>query len=133
MKFVPRSSQLIGRMVIRKSESKIIRVDATKVTKFILVDAVGAKAAEAGIKAGDIVLVVSLRNIVQDAGMIFIPFADEKDVVLFVTDVAREDLLVQTPNGKEFVPFDSLEAATSFGAAQRSNGASADLVAGAPV
>jgi hypothetical protein len=132
VKFVPRSSQLIGRMTIRKSESKIVRLDESKVTKYILVDAVGPKAAEAGIKVGDLVLVVSIRHIVQDAGMVFIPFADEKDVVLFATDVTREELLVQTPSGKEFVPFDSLEAATSFGATQRTNGAT-DAVAGAPV
>ncbi len=136
MKFVPRNSQIIGRMTIRKSESKIIRVDATKVTKYILVDAVGPKAAEAGIKVGDLVLVISIRHIVQDAGMVFIPFADEKDVVLFATDVTLNDLLVQTPGGKEFVPFDSLEAAPSFGATQRSPiraGSNGDAVAGAPV
>jgi len=133
MKFVPRNSQLIGRMVILKSESKIIRVDQTKVTKYILVDAVGPDAAQKGVKVGDIVLVISIRHIVQDAGMVFIPFAEEKDVVLFATDVTQNDLLVQTPSGKEFVPFDSLEAAQSFGAHQRTSNGAGDAVAGAPV
>jgi hypothetical protein len=134
MKFVPRNTQLIGRMTIRKSESKIIRGDETKVTKYLLVDAVGPEAASKGIKVGDIVLVVSIKHIVQDAGMVFIPFAEEKDVVLFATDISLDELLVQTPSGKEFVPFDSLEAATSFGATQRtSNGAGDAAVAGAPV
>ena len=100
MKFVPRNTQLIGRMTIRKSESKIIRGDETKVTKYLLVDAVGPEAASKGIKVGDIVLVVSIKHIVQDAGMVFIPFAEEKDVVLFATDISLDELLVQTPSGK---------------------------------
>jgi hypothetical protein len=133
MKFVPRNSQLIGRMTIKKSESRIIRTDETKVTKYILVDAVGPDAAAKGIKVGDLVLVISIRHIVQDAGLVFIPFADEKDVVLFVTDVTREELLVQTLGGKEFVPFDAPEAAPSFGASPKSSNGNTNAVAGAPV
>ena len=124
MKFIPRNSQLIGRMTIKRSESRIIRTDETKVTKYILVDAVGPDAAAKGIKVGDLVLVISLRHIVQDAGLVFIPFADEKDVVLFATDIGPNELLVQTLNGKEFVAFDSPDAAPSFGALPKpSNGA----------
>jgi hypothetical protein len=120
-------------MTIKKSDSKIIRVNETKVTKYILVDAVGPKAAAEGIRVGDIVLVVSIRNIVQDAGLVFIPFADEKDVVLFGTDVTRDELLVQTLSGKEFVPFDSPEAAPSFAASPKASNGQQDAVAGAPV
>jgi hypothetical protein len=111
-------------MTIRRSESKIIVSDPTKVTKYILVDAVGPGAAAAGIKVGDCVVVLSVRHIVQDAGMVFIPFAEEKDVALFATDVGPNELLVQTLNGKEFVAFDSSDAAPSFGASPKSsNGA----------
>lgn len=115
MKFAPRNNQIVGRMTIRKSESKIIRTDETKVTKYILVDAVGPGAAAKGIAVGDLVVVISIRHIVQDAGLVFIPFADEEAVVLFATDVTLDDLLVQTPGGKEFVPFGSETAAESFG------------------
>lgn len=124
MKFIPRNDQLIGRMTIKRSESKIIVSDPTKVTKYILVDAVGPGAAAKGIKVGDYVVVVSVRHIVQDAGRVFIPWADEKDVHLFATDIGPNEMLIQTLNGKEFVAFDSLEAAPSFGAPapERSNG-----------
>ena len=116
MKFIPRKNQIIGRMTIKKSDSKIIRVDQTKVTKYLLVDAAGPGAVAEGIHVGDLVVVTSIRHIVQDAGMVFVPFSDEKDVALFATDVTLDDLLVQIPSGKEFVPFDSPEAMQSVGA-----------------
>jgi len=112
-------------MTIRRSESKIIVSDPTKVTKYLLVDAVGPGAAAAGIKVGDYVVVTSIRHIVQDAGRVFIPFSEEKDVALFATDIGPNELLMQTLSGKEFVAFDSPEAAPSFGASSvehKSNG-----------
>ena len=58
MKFVPRHSQAIGRVVVKRILSTIIRPDETKnTTKFVLIDGVGPDAAAAGIKVGDIVLV----------------------------------------------------------------------------
>lgn len=135
MKFIPRNNQFIGRMTIKKSDSTIILTDAPKVTKYILVDAVGPGAAAAGIKVGDLVVVMRVMNMVLDAGRVFIPWADEKDVGLWVTDVTQDDLLIQTPNGKEFVPFDSDEASPSYGKnPQPQNGRAADAaIAGAPV
>lgn len=116
MKFVPKHDMAIGRMVIKKSESQIIRVDETKVTKFILVDAVGVDAAAAGIKVGDLIVVKALGNIVLDAGTVYLPVFEEKNVVFSVTDVEQKDLLVQTSRGDRFVPFDDEAAAKSFGA-----------------
>jgi hypothetical protein len=138
VKFIPRNSQFIGRMTIRRSESKIIVSDPTKVTKYLLVDAVGPEAAQKGIKVGDYVVVLSVRHIVQDAGRVFIPFSEEKDVALFATDIGPNEMLMQTPNGKEFVAFDSPEAASSFGmSVGNSNGLERvshdDVAAGAPV
>jgi hypothetical protein len=123
VKFTPRNNQIIGRMTIKRSESKIIRIDETKVTKYLLVDAVGPGAAAKGVKVGDLLVVLKLRHIVQDAGLVYVPFADEEDIALFVTDVAPNELLIQTLSGKEFVQFDSPDAAESFGAARKeSNG-----------
>jgi hypothetical protein len=116
VKFIPRNDHIVGRMMIKRSDSTIILNDATKVTKYVLVDAVGPGAAAKGIKVGDVVLVTRLMNIVQDAGRVFIPFCEEKDVALFVTDVNIEvDLLMQVPKGNEFVAFDHENAMQSVG------------------
>jgi hypothetical protein len=115
VKFVPRHAQIIGRMAIRKSESAIIQLDEAKVTKFVLVDAVGPDAAD--IKVGDLLVVTMLNNIVLDAGKIYMPMVEEKSVALFVTDVSLDELLVQTANGKNYVPFGSPDAAQPLGAA----------------
>lgn len=114
MKFVPRKTQIIGRMVIRRSASAIIRVAQEKVTKFVLVDAVGSDAAAKGIKVGDIVLPKALGNIIMSEG--FRPWLEEENVGFFVTDVSPEDLVIQTDNGTDFVPFDSPHAAKPLGA-----------------
>ena len=116
MKFIPRNDHIVGRMMIKRSDSTIILTNAAKVTKYVLVDAVGPGAAGKGIKVGDVVVITSLRNIVQDAGRVFIPFCKEEDVALFVTDVAIEtDLLMQVPKGDEFVAFDDPRAMQSVG------------------
>lgn len=116
MKLVPRYSQVVGRMVIRRSSSTIIIGDDTKVTKFLLVDAVGEGAAKAGVKVGDIVVPVALTNIVLDSGYSFCPFLEEKNIAFFVRDVNVDQLLIQTPAGTKYVPFDSPEAAKAVGA-----------------
>ena len=114
MKFVPRNSQIIGRMVIRRSMSAIIRVGSEKVTKFILVDAVGVEAAAKGIKVGDLVVPKALANIVMSEG--FRPVLEEANVDFFVKDVSPDDLAIQTDAGTDFVPFDSPQAAKPLGA-----------------
>jgi len=133
MKFAPRGSQIIGRMTIRRSESKIIRIDESKVTKFVLVDAVGPDAAAKGVKVGDLLIVTTLRQIVLDAGMVYLPMAEEKDIALFVTDVTLDELLIQTASGKDFVSFDSPDAAKSLGATPKTANGNTNVVAGAPV
>lgn len=105
-------------MLIKKSSATIIRVDETKVTKFVLVDAVGSEAAEAGIKVGDVVVPTALSHIVLDAGVSFRPSLEEKNVAFFVTGVAPNEFLVQTDAGTQFVPFDSPEAAQPLGGAR---------------
>lgn len=114
MKFVPRRSQIIGRMVIKRASSMIVRVDESKVTKFILVDAVGEEAAANGIKVGDLVVPTAVSNIVMNEG--FRPVLEEKNVAFFVTDVPLSELAVQTDGGTKYVSFDSPDAAKPLGA-----------------
>lgn len=119
MKFSPRGNMIMGRMVIRKTESLIILSDQAKVTKFILVDAVGLDAAAKGIKVGDLVIASALGNIVMDRGTVYLPICEEKNIVFFVEDVERDQLLVQDKGGHNFVAFDSDEAAPNVAAPAR--------------
>lgn len=114
MKFIPRRDQIIGRTVIRKSQSNIISLDESKVTKFIIVDAVGDDAAAAGFKTGDLVIPSAISNIVLQNT--WRPFLKEDQVMFFVTDVPKDQLLVQSEKDpKKYVPFDSPDAAVSLG------------------
>jgi putative aminopeptidase FrvX len=115
VKFTPRRNQVTGRIVIKRMMSVIVRPDETKHTsKFILVDAVGSEAQEAGIKVGDIVVPESMKNLALDGGVIFRPILDEKTVMGFMTEVSLDELLVQTDNASKFVPFDADDAAKSI-------------------
>lgn len=116
MKFVPRRNQAIGRIVVKRIYSSIVRPDETKnTTKLVLIDAVGAVAAAAGIKVGDIVLPGKMGNILLDGGASFRPLVDEEDIRAWVTDVTLADLVVQTDNGSGFVAFDAKDAAQPLG------------------
>jgi hypothetical protein len=106
-------------MVIRKTESLIILSDQAKVTKFILVDAVGTEAAAKGIKVGDLVIASALGNIVMDRGTVYLPICEEKNIVFFVEDVTPDQLLVQDKGGHNFVAFDSDDAAPNVAAPAR--------------
>jgi hypothetical protein len=119
MKFSPRGNMIMGRMVIRKSESLIILTDQAKVTKFILVDGVGPDAAAKGIQIGDLVIASALSNIVMDRGTVYLPVCEEKNIVFFVEDVEMDQLLVQDKSGNNYVAFDSDEAAPNVAAAAR--------------
>lgn len=115
MKFVPRRNEVIGRIVVKRVLHTIVRPDETKnTTKFLLVDGVGSDAAAAGIKVGDIVLAQKFGNILLDGGVSFRPLVDEKDVRAWVTGVSLDELVVQTDNGSEFVPFQDMSAAKSL-------------------
>lgn len=116
MKFVPRHTQIIGRMVIRPQSSLIAMGDETKVTKFILVDAVGEDAAKLGVKPGDLIVPKALSQIVLESGRRFCPILEEKDVAFFVRDYDPNELHVQIDSAVRYVPFDSPEAAKSIGA-----------------
>lgn len=116
MKFVPRRNQVIGRVVIRRSlVSTIVLVDESKVTKFILIDAVGSEAAANGVKVGDVIVPLTINNIMLNNG--FRPVLDEKNIAFFVTDIAPGELMVQTDSGSKYVPLDADDAAQSLGAA----------------
>jgi hypothetical protein len=112
-------------MVIQRSMSPIVRPDETKVTKFVLVDAVGEEAAAAGIKVGDIIVANALANIVLNGGSSFRPMLKEENAALFVRDVEIHDLLVQAESGGQYVPFDSPDAAKSLGAQEEEEKAEA--------
>ena len=119
MKFSPRGNMIMGRMTIRKQESSIILTDEARVTKFILVDAVGPDAAAKGVKVGDLVVAKALGNIVMDAGTLYIPICEEPNIVFFVEEVEQGQLLVQNKTGKRFVAFDSDDAAPNVSARAR--------------
>ena len=114
MKFAPRRSQIIGRMLIEKSQSLIITIDETRVTKYLLVDAVGVEAAAVGIKVGDVVVPKAVGHMILKNGTIYSPWIEEKDIGVFAKDWSLDDFLVQTHSGKQFVPFDSPEAMESL-------------------
>lgn len=119
MKLEPRYNEIIGRMVIKRSDSKIVRIDETKVTKLVLVDAVGPGAAAAGINVGDVVLGKKMNHMVFDAGAIFRPLIAEPEIACFARELTPNELLMQTENGASYVPFDSPEAAQSLGVPPR--------------
>jgi hypothetical protein len=113
VKLIPRGNQIIGRVVIKRVFSTIIRVDETKeTTKFVLVDAVGPDAAAKGFKVGDIVLPTQMSNIKLDGGAFFRPLVNADYVAAYLTDVNVEELGVQTDGGTEYVAFGAPRAAT---------------------
>jgi len=114
VKFVPRRNQVIGRVVIRRTLTSIVLVDESKVTKFILIDAVGEEAAANGVKVGDVIVPLTINNIMLNNG--FRPVLDEKNIAFFVTDIAPGELMVQTDSGSKYVPLDAEDAAQSLGA-----------------
>ena len=115
MKLIPRHNQAIGRVVVKRILSTIVRPDETKhTTKFVLIDAVGIAAETAGIKVGDIVLPNQMGNISLDGGVSFRPILDEKDIRAIVIDVTLDELVVQTDNARHFVPFSDKDAAKSL-------------------
>lgn len=119
MKFVPRHNDIVGRYVLKQApvESLILRPgDPSKEsTKFILVDAVGPEAEANGIKVGDIVLIDRVATIQLDGGAICRAITKEPDCRMFVDDVDMSWFIVQTDNGKKFVPLDHPEAARPIG------------------
>ena len=119
MKFEPQDDQIIGRMLIKKVRSSIIRPDETKnTTKFVLVDAVGIGVK--GIKVGDVVVPKALGEIVLDQGTIRRPWLEKTGWLFRVTDIDIEkDLKVQTDDGTKYVEFGSSEAAQPLGESPR--------------
>jgi len=116
VKLKPRHNQAIGRVVIKRVLSSIVRPDETKnTTKFVLIDAVGPGAQAAGLKVGDVVLAAKLSSFVLDGGAFFRPILDEKDIMFWATDLALDELLVQTDSGGNYVQFNAKDAAKSFG------------------
>lgn len=116
MKFIPRHNQVIGRMVMKRMLTSIVRPDETKgTTKFVLIDAVGPGAAAAGLKVGDVVVPSSMSHVVLDGGVSFRPLVEEANVALIVTDVSLDELLVQSDGGSQYVAFSDPMAAKSLG------------------
>ena len=113
MIFTPRGNKILGRTIIAKLESLIIRPDKTVVSKFVLVDAVGKTAEAAGIKAGDIIVPTKLGAIViHDSRRASL----EEEDVWGHASASLEDFLVQTDDGKDFVPFEDPKAAKPLAA-----------------
>lgn len=112
MKLVPVENEMIGRLVIKRSDSMIIRVDETKVTKFVLIDGIGESVTR--YKVGDVVLAKKVNNMIFDAGAIWRPLIEASDVACYATELAPGELYMQTENATQYVPFDSDQAAKSL-------------------
>jgi hypothetical protein len=114
VKFIPRRRQIVGRIVVKKILSAIIRPDETKnTTKFVLIDALGPDAEAAGLKVGDLVMPKSMATMQFDGGASIRPIVDEVDVMGVVLDPGS--LAMQNENCTDFVAIDSPEAAKSIG------------------
>lgn len=115
MKLIPRSNQVIGRVVIKRRVSTIVRPDETReTTKFVLIDALGASVAAKGFKVGDVILPTAMANIKFDGGASFRPIVHEDNIAAVLADVTLDELAVQTESGSEYVPLDSPKAAQSI-------------------
>ena len=121
MKIIPLPGEIIGRVVIMKTPSKILRPDETRgTTKFVLVDAIGAglEGVEINgllIKPGSIVLPRMIHDIKADGGMKFWPLVKLENIAGVATEVADGDFAIQIDNGTEYVPFGDERAAKPLG------------------
>jgi len=112
VKLTPRRNQVIGRIVIKRVLSTIVRPDETKdTTKFILIDAVGPDAHDKGLRVGTIILPTAMSVINLDGGVVRRPMVDEDHIAAILTEVSPDDLAVQTDSATEYVPLDSPRAA----------------------
>jgi hypothetical protein len=115
VKLVPRGSQVIGRVVVKRVLSAIVRPDETReTTKFVLVDAVGPDAAAKGVKVGDVILPTAMSNIKLDGGVSVRPIVPEAGIAAFLTGVDVAQLAVQTDGATEYVAFGDPRAAQSI-------------------
>ncbi len=133
MKLVARHDEVIGRVVIKRVRSAILRLNEFKnTTKFLLVDAVGPDAAEKGIKVGDVVLARTIDHLKFDAGTIVRFIAKEPSIAIVVEDVDLEEFAIQVDNGEEYVAFgDEFAAQSICGNAPAGNGKPVEQSAGA--
>ncbi len=115
MKIIPKKNHVIGRTVIKRTLSTIVRPDETReTTKFVLIDAVGPGAAEHGLKVGDVILPTKISIIKFDGGVVVRPMVHCDDFAAIMSDITVEELGVQTDPGTEYVPIDSERAAKSL-------------------
>lgn len=123
MNFEPRRDQAVGRIVIRLTESTIVRPDETKnTTKLLLIDAVGPGIKD--LKVGDIVMPTAIIGISMEGGASFRPMAEDKNIALVVRDWASlDEFKVQNESGSEYVPFGDPRAAKSLGVLSESQAA----------
>jgi|GEM_PF-2534809 len=116
MNFRPRRDQVVGRIVVRLTDSAIVRPDETKnTTKFLLIDAVGPDLKD-DLKVGDIVMPTAVIGISMEGGASFRPMATDANIALVVRDwTSLDEFKVQNESGSEYVPFGDPRAAKSLG------------------
>jgi hypothetical protein len=113
VKLIPQNNQLVGRLLITKLDSPIVSPDPTKgVTKVILVQRVGADAAAAGYKPGDLVIPRAIGSMFLRGGTHHVVYCEVKEILFKVDDVCAED----------FVADDGKTAIRSLDPADVSNG-----------
>lgn len=86
MKLSPRPSQILGKIVITKSDSPIINPDPTaNISKFVVVEAVGEKVE--GIQRGDYVLPRSLAKMFLKGGRYMRVVVPVEEVFVTASDI----------------------------------------------
>lgn len=117
MKFKPLGDNIVGRTAIVKrdgeAEQKIILLDETRVTKLIVVDALGPAAAARGIKVGDLIFSMTISMFTVRTGVRPVLKGEHVADTMFLDP--GETIYVQTEDGTKYVPIDSPGAAKSLG------------------
>jgi hypothetical protein len=113
--FEPRHDEVVGRIVVRLTDSAILRPDETKnTTKFMLIDAVGPGIKD--LKVGDVVMPTAISGISMEGGASFRPMAEDKNIKIIARDwESLDEFKVQNESGSEYVPFNDPRAAKSLG------------------
>lgn len=107
MRFEPKGQQIIGRLAITKMSGKIVAPDeASKVSRFVMIDELSEAALAAGYKRGDLVLPRVVNNLFLRGGTFHRAVVSIEEILCIVHDVPVDELI--DVNGK---PFERQEAA----------------------
>jgi len=94
MRFEPMGKQVFGRLLITRVSEHIVASDPTKgVSKFVLLEEVGADAATAGYKIGDLVLPRRVDNVYLKGGSFHRVVLSIDDIVCRVHEIPLSEFV----------------------------------------